>query len=495
MKRILIVDDEEQFCLMVRDFLKLNGYTCAVAANGSRALEILSRESCDLLISDIRMEGMDGLELARKTRAGYEGLGIIVMTGHAAEYPYSEIIEAGADDFIAKPFSMGELKAKIQRIERENRNLRKLRETNEALSWEVAVNASVAELSEALLSSMPIEDITSLVLRRARELTGSSLVYGGYLDRKTGCFIGSGPAAGAFGKLLDPDESMAFDECSKLRDWVLENRKPLVIGTVRDASLSSMFPLGLSAVRTFLSVPAMVGDRLLGLISLANAEYGYPDRFLTVVNRLAAVYALAVQRKWSEEELNDHRFHLEELVEERTRALSSANDMLQREIAERKLVEEALRRAKEEWERTFDSVPDLIAVLDREHRFLKMNKAMADRLGIRPEQGVGLPCHRVMHVGGSPILNCPYTRMLAEDREVHGRDLRGASPRLLSHHRYPVLRRPGGIDRRHPYRQGHHGEEGDGERPESGSGRTGDQGPRADGGTGDVQRSIETRSG
>jgi PAS domain S-box-containing protein len=82
----------------------------------------------------------------------------------------------------------------------------------------------------------------------------------------------------------------------------------------------------------------------------------------------------------------------------------------------------ALIRAKEEWELTFDSVPDLIAIIDNEHRILRANRAMLQRLGIEPAQCVGLHCYEIVHDAPGPPDFCPHARSLA-DGQTHSREL------------------------------------------------------------------------
>lgn len=129
------------------------------------------------------------------------------------------------------------------------------------------------------------------------------------------------------------------------------------------------------------------------------------------------------ERKRAEEELRRHKERLEDLIRERTAELESRNEQLAGEIAERMRTEEALRRAKEEWERTFDSVPDLIAILDEKHRVVRANRAMAERLRCTPGECVGLPCHVAVHGTKVPPAFCPHTRTLADclehTAEVH----------------------------------------------------------------------------
>lgn len=90
---------------------------------------------------------------------------------------------------------------------------------------------------------------------------------------------------------------------------------------------------------------------------------------------------------------------------------------LSRDITERKLAEMALERAKAEWERTFDAVPDFIMLLDKDCRILRVNKSMADRLGMTPDACVGLLCHDLVHQDRVPPAFCPMKGMLDDGKE------------------------------------------------------------------------------
>ncbi|MGO9097449.1 MAG: response regulator [Bryobacteraceae bacterium] len=99
------------------------------------------------------------------------------------------------------------------------------------------------------------------------------------------------------------------------------------------------------------------------------------------------------------------------------------------EVTEKRRAQEALRRAKEEWERTFDSVPDLIAILDNEHRVVRANRAMAERLGLTPEECVGLTCFQCVHKTEQPPEFCPHAQTVRDGlehvAEVHEDNLGG----------------------------------------------------------------------
>jgi PAS domain S-box-containing protein len=87
------------------------------------------------------------------------------------------------------------------------------------------------------------------------------------------------------------------------------------------------------------------------------------------------------------------------------------------DITKRKQAEQELVEAKEEWEKTFDSVPDLIAILDPKHKIMRVNKAMADRLKTSSDKCVGLNCYNCVHSAESPVENCPHTLTLADGKE------------------------------------------------------------------------------
>ncbi len=87
------------------------------------------------------------------------------------------------------------------------------------------------------------------------------------------------------------------------------------------------------------------------------------------------------------------------------------------DISDKKQLQDEILRAKVEWERTFDAVPDMVAIIGRDFRIIRLNKAMADRLGISPEDAVGKLCYDLYHRSKNPPGYCPLTRLLADGQE------------------------------------------------------------------------------
>lgn len=88
------------------------------------------------------------------------------------------------------------------------------------------------------------------------------------------------------------------------------------------------------------------------------------------------------------------------------------------DITGRRMTEENINRAKEEWERTFDSIPDLIVIVDHEFRISRVNRAMADRLGLHPRDMIGAPCYKLIHGLQEHPSYCPHGQVLVDGKEV-----------------------------------------------------------------------------
>jgi len=112
--RILVVDDEPQIRRVMKATLTGNGYEVYDAQTGEQALEQIRKAKIDLVLLDMNMPGMGGIETCRELRSGSEDVAIIMLTVRNTERDKVEALDAGADDFVTKPFSMPELLARIR---------------------------------------------------------------------------------------------------------------------------------------------------------------------------------------------------------------------------------------------------------------------------------------------------------------------------------------------------------------------------------------------
>src|SRR5229473_2432702 len=112
-KHILVVDDESQITRVLRTSLSSHGYDIRVANDGETALEIMKDWHPELVITDLAMPNMDGLELCRRLRT-ISQVPIIILSAKGEEKIKVEALDIGADDFVTKPFGIDELLARVR---------------------------------------------------------------------------------------------------------------------------------------------------------------------------------------------------------------------------------------------------------------------------------------------------------------------------------------------------------------------------------------------
>ncbi|NDY42166.1 response regulator [Dissulfurirhabdus thermomarina] len=112
-KRILVVDDEESIHLLYREELEEEGYEVSTAMSGEEALEVFDAEHPDLVVLDINMPGMDGIEVLRQMKEKKPDVPVILSSAYP-EYK-QDLASWASDDYIVKSFNLDELKASIRR--------------------------------------------------------------------------------------------------------------------------------------------------------------------------------------------------------------------------------------------------------------------------------------------------------------------------------------------------------------------------------------------
>ncbi len=129
---ILAVDDEKMIRDLIKAAMDFAGYQCLTAEGGEEALKIMETTDVDIVITDIMMPRIDGMELTLLIRKKYNA-DVIVMTGFLEDYTYEETIDRGASDFIQKPVSINELIVRVKRLLRERQILAERNRAEKAL--------------------------------------------------------------------------------------------------------------------------------------------------------------------------------------------------------------------------------------------------------------------------------------------------------------------------------------------------------------------------
>jgi two-component system response regulator MprA len=200
--RVLVADDEPTLRTSLERALRLERYDVALAEDGREALDLLAAEPYDAVVLDIAMPHVDGLEVCRRLRSAGDGTPVLMLTARDAVDDRVEGLDAGADDYLVKPFALKELKARLRAILRRGEDKRspKLRVADLVLdpqAYEVRRGERRIELSRTefrllqLFMEHPRQVLTrSVIFERVWGYdfgagSNSLGVYIGYLRRKT----------------------------------------------------------------------------------------------------------------------------------------------------------------------------------------------------------------------------------------------------------------------------------------------------------------------
>ena len=170
MKRILCVDDEENLRLVVRSFLKRDGYEVETAGSGEEALALLESFGPDVILTDVRMPRMGGLDLLSTLKAKGSDVTVIVMSAYGSMDLAMEAMRAGAYDYIAKPFKNEELLLTLRKAEERE----SLRRENRALRQEISKKAQF----EDLLSKSPAMQQVFKTISKMADFKTTALITG-----------------------------------------------------------------------------------------------------------------------------------------------------------------------------------------------------------------------------------------------------------------------------------------------------------------------------
>ncbi len=178
-KKILLVDDEAAIVQSLRYNLEKNGYAVATAGDGRTAVTLASTEAPDLIVLDIMLPLLDGIEACKEIRK-VSAVPIIMLTAKDQEFDKVLALELGADDYVTKPFSLGEIMARIKaRLRRQDVALEQ--QKNEAITiGEITIDPSrqrlVVRESEVALAPKEFRLLHVLMENRGRIVTRQMLL-------------------------------------------------------------------------------------------------------------------------------------------------------------------------------------------------------------------------------------------------------------------------------------------------------------------------------
>jgi len=317
--RILVVDDEPKICRMLQAALQREGYAVRTSVDGAVALEQFRAAPYDMVISDIRMPGVGGLELIRQIKESRPETIVVAITGHATLDTAVQALQHGADDYITKPLDIEQLRLTVETALRNSRLLQgagvrpraaqaeskmaaapspsatqDLLEANRRLEQRVAELISIQEISQTVTSELRLDRLLQACVGSVSSATGARTVSILLLDRRQECLV----VRARRGR----DRRRVVGECCPLNEglagWVAEHRVPLLIPDVeaqpafRALARGSGYQSG-----SVLAVPLLFSDRLVGVLCATEKAEGKPfdERDLRLGLAIGAQIGIAVE--------------------------------------------------------------------------------------------------------------------------------------------------------------------------------------------------------
>lgn len=281
--KILIVDDEPAIRDIIEEYLKKKGYAVAHAGNGIDALAIVKTGSIDLVITDIKMPGMSGVELLQKIREYNSTLPVLLATGFPTIETAVEALKSGAYDYLSKPFHLEEIGEKIRRALVQ----RHLQEENVLFSKLVSLH----EVTKILASTLDIADLNTKFLdfsTRLARADGGSLFFAD-ANKKLSLAEKSGDA-------LKPDFWVKQPFVLAMK-WVLEHQEPLIIeGNTDELPAEGLRPVP-SGVESYIAFPLKTPSYTIGVLNLVRLSGGEPfsNLDLEIINVLASQASISIE--------------------------------------------------------------------------------------------------------------------------------------------------------------------------------------------------------
>ncbi|HET7904722.1 MAG TPA: ATP-binding protein [Candidatus Eisenbacteria bacterium] len=306
--RILVVDDEDQVVQIFQDLLTQQGYEVVSSGNGDDAIQKVTTGKFDLVLTDINLPGVDGLEVVRAAKAADKDTCVILITGYASTTTAIDALRQGAYDYITKPFDLWETAKAIERglesriLARENRRLiRELELANAELQQHEVLlrrrveqathrQASLIEAGKAISKSLNIHDTCRVVVEQAARMVGVSSCVIFLKDTASDEFI----AESATDVSAETLEKLRFQTGIGYHGQVVVSTQGRIVENVKDQVGTEDLWSHLDADNALI-LPLLSKESVIGTLTVLNRDGGFSTEDQDVLTMLASQATIAVE--------------------------------------------------------------------------------------------------------------------------------------------------------------------------------------------------------
>lgn len=383
---ILIVDDDVSMRQALEVLMTQKGYGVRCAPDGQTALLLAEEDLPELVLLDIRLPDVNGIEVCRRLKQGHKTANIPVIFISALDEVVDKIkgFAAGGVDYLTKPFEAREVLVRVETHLALRRLQRQIESKNRQLEQEIARSRCAEEALQRAHDQLE---------QRVKERTAELHVAGTHLQHE---LAGRKKAE----EELADSQALLSAVLGSTEDliWSVDSQR---FGLI---TYNTAFMKYFSTKRGIEVHPGMTPDELVP-----------PDKAI-------------LWKQYYRRALSEGPFEVEYEVVAKTHILNLSLNLLRRDrnvigvsvfghdITQRKRMQDQLRTAAEEWQSTFDSIDDLVMILDPEFRILRVNAATVSFLGLTLDQILGSRCHTLMHGTDASVAGCPTARVLQTRR-------------------------------------------------------------------------------
>ncbi|MFC1884243.1 response regulator [Thermodesulfobacteriota bacterium] len=379
-KKILVVDNDKIWLDFMNDLLSEDGHEVMLAEGGIAALDILNTFTPDIIFVDLIMDSMDGKKLCKiiRSREELKNVYLIILSSIAAEDKI-DFTSFGADACVAKiPFT--EIEPHIRAVvDRSNIPLAKR-------SPESVFGIDKLDKRGIIEELLSIKRHSEIVLSKMSE---------GILEIDSGGKIVYANSAALMMTKVSEEKLLGSKLAELFTDKVQKQLEKIlrVLGT-QEKRIGKDTPLQLNEFQITLDILPINEKGVFALVIIRDIT----------------------ERKIAEEAIKSAYDELEVRVKRRTEELALANDELHAEVNVRIRVENELRKAKDEWERTFNAIEDIVTITDTDMNIVNLNRAAAQALGMNPEDVKGKKCFKLFQGIPKQCEFCPGKDTLRDEK-------------------------------------------------------------------------------
>jgi DNA-binding response OmpR family regulator len=390
-QKVLIIDDRrENIVFLANNILKPKGYDITTAMDGEKGLQKALEEKPDLIIMDLRMPKMNGLEVLSALREEQCHIPVILTTFHGSESVVVRAFRMGIKDYVVKPYtveemeraieralSAGQPEEKVQRSPELTEGLKEgIEEINQQLERRVRELSTVHDIGKAVTSLLDLEKVLNRVVEAAVFLTGAEEGFLLLLDQETEELY----MRAAKGLSQREARSFRVKVEDSLSGQVITTGKPIMVSSVRD---QEKFKLKTGyLVKSLLHVPLKLRNEIIGVLSVHNrvSSKAFTDNDLRTLTILAGYATVAIENARLYQSMEEKAQQLSQTLNAQKSKTKEDTERILQFVHGIEIHEQRIKKSREEAEQLTGELRALIAAAEDLVERLKVEEQEAEQL-------------------------------------------------------------------------------------------------------------------